>query len=113
MKRTGIQRKTAMRQRSRRRQAYMASEQRAEGVAHMLAVKALGCLICGAHPAEAHHLPNPRDDMRTIPLCPFHHRAEYGPQAYHYSRKNFNAAHGSDDDLLNRTLEALRSAGHF
>jgi hypothetical protein len=101
-------RKTPLAPRSRKRAAYMASADRAAGVAHMLAVKALGCLICGAHPAEAHHLHGKRDDMRTIPLCPFHHRTEYGPQAYHYSRRNFNAAHGSDDELLARTLAMLR-----
>ena len=88
--------------------AYLASADRKAGVAHMLAVKSLGCLICGAHPAEAHHLPGKRDDLRTIPLCAFHHRQEYGPQAYHYSRPNFNAAHGSDDELLARTLAMLR-----
>lgn len=84
----------------------MQSAARAEGVAHMLKVKSLGCLICGA-PAEAHHLPDPRDDLRTIPLCPKHHRTEYGEQAYHYSRPNFTARHGSDDELLARTLALL------
>jgi hypothetical protein len=101
-------RKTPLAPRSGKRIAYMASPSRAAGVAHMLAVKALGCLICGAHPAEAHHLPGKRDDLRTIPLCAFHHREDYGPQAYHYSRPNFNAAHGSDDELLARTLAMLR-----
>jgi hypothetical protein len=38
---------------------------------------------------------------------PVAHRREYGPQAYHYSRRNFNAIHGSDDQLLARTLELL------
>ena len=99
--------KTPLRKRSPRRDAYMRSPARTKAVAHMLAVKALGCLICGA-PAEAHHLPGPRDDMRTIPLCPRHHRTEYGPGAYHFSRPAFNAAHGSDDELLSLTLEKLR-----
>jgi hypothetical protein len=51
---------------------------------------------------EVHHLPDPRDDFRVIPLCPPHHRREFGPGAYHYSRKAFNVAHGSDDELLAR-----------
>jgi hypothetical protein len=58
------------------------------------------CLICGARPVEIHHLPDPRCDMRTIPLCPAHHRREFGPGSYHYSRRAFNAAHGSDEYLL-------------
>ena len=94
---------------SAKRAAHNAQEREAGGEAHMLAVKALGCLICGVVPAEAHHLQGgTRSAFRTIPLCPFHHRREYGPQAYHYSRRNFNAAHGSDDELLARTLAQLK-----
>jgi hypothetical protein len=113
MKRTPIKRgkpltaSKPMRKRSPKRQTYMASAARTDGVAHMLAVKELGCLICGA-PAEAHHLPHPRNDLRTIPLCPFHHRTEYGSQAYHYSRRNFNALHGSDEELLAKTMALLK-----
>jgi hypothetical protein len=115
MKRSGfktrgkpLQTRKPMAKRSQKRQAYMASTARQDGLAHMMAVRELGCLICGA-PAEAHHLPHPRDDLRTIPLCPFHHRREYGPEAYHYSRRNFNALHGSDEELLERVRLMLAS----
>jgi hypothetical protein len=73
----------------------------------MARVAALGCLVCGAWPVELHHLPDPRSDWRVIPLCPMHHRREYGPQAYHYSRRNFNARHGSDEELLARVKAML------
>ncbi len=95
-----------MAKQSPKRKRYRASAARTEAVKHMLRVKTLGCLICGA-PAEAHHLPGPRDDWRTIPLCPFHHRTEYGSQSYHYSRRAFNERHGSDEELLARTLAML------
>lgn len=84
----------------------MRSQARRDAEAHMLAVKSLGCLICGA-PAEVHHLPHPRDDMRTIALCPRHHRTEFGEQAYHYNRKRFNDTHGSDKYLLEKTMKML------
>lgn len=114
MKRTALKRgkplqaKKPMRKRSHKRASYMNSQARQDGLAHMGRVKALPCLVCGARPVDVHHLPHPRDDLRTIALCPFHHRTEYGPQAYHYSRRNFNARHGSDEELLAKTLELLQ-----
>ena len=114
MKRSGfksrgkpLRAKKPMRKRSPKREAYLASPERQRGLDRMARVAQLPCLVCGAHPVEVHHLPDPRDDMRTVPLCRFHHRTEYGPQAYHYSRPNFNAKHGSDDVLLRRTNELL------
>lgn len=98
--------KTRMRPVSPKRKAYKASDEGKAGRAHMADVSTVGCLICGA-PAEVHHLPYPRCDFRTVPLCPPHHKTEYGPQAYHYSRRNFNARHGSDEELLARTLRAI------
>jgi hypothetical protein len=92
---------------SAKRKAYRASQARADGLAHMGEVAALGCLVCGARPVEVHHLPDPRSDFRVIPLCPPHHRREYGPVSYHYSRRAFNAAHGSDDELLARLADLL------
>ena len=103
MKRTAFKPSTKpMRKRSPKRAAYMASQARQDGLAHMGRVAQLGCLVCGARPVEVHHFPDPRDDLRTGPLCPFHHRWEYGPQAYHYSRRNFNELHGTDEELLVR-----------
>ena len=109
MKRSPIKRKTALRQVSAKRRAYRASDEGKAGLAHMGKVKALCCLVCGSQPVEVHHLPDPRSDFRVVPLCPFHHRREYGPQAYHYSRRNFNALHGSDEQLLAKTLKMLQN----
>lgn len=92
---------------SAKRKAYLSSPERAEGKAHMARVAQLPCMVCGAWPVEVHHLPDPRSDMRVIPLCPQHHRREYGTGAYHYSRRAFNAAHGSDADLLARVAEMI------
>ncbi len=97
-----------MRKVSDKRAAYLASPERTAGKAHMARVAMLPCLVCGAWPSEVHHLPDPRADQRTIPLCKFHHRREFGPQAYHYSRRNFNALHGSDEVLLARTMAMLQ-----
>lgn len=95
---------------SAKKAARKATERAHGALEHMAKVAALPCLVCGAWPVEVHHLPDPRSDFRTIPLCPAHHRREYGPQAYHYSRRNFNAAHGSDDDLLKRVKALLGPA---
>jgi hypothetical protein len=112
MKRTPLARNTPMRQRSRKRQAYMASQERAEAVQHMLAVKALPCIACGAAPpSEAHHVTGdgkPRDDLRVIPLCPACHR---GPNGYHLAKRAWVARHGRDCDLLPRVAEMLGAQG--
>jgi len=91
---------------SSKRKAYLASDARVDGLAHMGKVAALPCLVCGSRPVEVHHLPDPRSDMRVIPLCPPHHRREFGPGAYHYSSKAFHEAHGTADELLAR-VDAL------
>jgi hypothetical protein len=93
---------------SAKRKAYLASEARKDGLAHMARVAQLPCLICGARPIEVHHLPDPRSDMRVIPLCPQHHRREFGPQAYHYSARAFHEKHGPADALLARVDAMLR-----
>jgi hypothetical protein len=86
---------------SRKRKAYMASAARVEGLAHMQAVRKLGCMICGGH-AEFHHEGRPRSDLRGLPLCDRHHRREFGPGAYHYSPKAFYALHGTSEELLGK-----------
>ena len=92
---------------SAKRKAYLASDARKVGKAHMAAVAQLPCLVCGSWPVEVHHLPDPRSDMRVIPLCPMHHRREFGPGAFHYSPKAFYAAHGGPDQLLARVADML------
>ena len=93
----------AVRKVSSKRAAYLASTARVDGLARMARVAELPCLVCGARPVEVHHFPSPRSDMRVGPLCPPHHRREFGPGAYHYSRRAFNDLHGTDDELLART----------
>lgn len=74
---------------------------------HMDAVAGLRCLVCGAWPVEVHHEGEPRSNMRVLPLCPPHHRREYGPGAYHYSKRAFYELHGSSADLLDRVTKLL------
>jgi hypothetical protein len=92
--------------RSAKRKAYMRSAARVDGVAHMMRVKALGCMICGDQ-AEFHHEAKPRSDMRGLPLCPPHHRREFGVGAYHYSPKAFYALHGTSEELLGKVSAML------
>lgn len=98
---------------SKKRAAYKASAAGAAGRAHMARVAALPCLACGAMPVEVHHLHGhgfPRSDMRVIPLCPQHHRREFGAGAYHYSPSAFQAAHGDIPTLLAWVDRAIKNA---
>lgn len=83
----------------------------AECKRHMSAVAKLRCLVCGAWPVEVHHIGKPRSDMRVIPLCPRHHRREFGPDAFHYSERNFYERHGDMKFLL--AVVADKLAGEF
>lgn len=74
---------------------------------HMEAVAGLRCLVCGAWPVEVHHEGEPRSNMRVLPLCPQHHRREFGPGAYHYSKQAFYASHGTSQELLDRVDRLL------
>ena len=79
----------------------------AEEKRHMRAVAHLPCLVCGCWPVEVHHEGRPRSNMRVLPLCPRHHRREFGPGAYHYSRRAFYDAHGTSDELLDRVARMI------
>jgi hypothetical protein len=92
---------------SRKRKDYMASKARADGVAHMARVAQLPCLVCGSFQVEVHHATKPRNDMEVLPLCPRHHRREFGEGAIHYSPKAFAALHGSVASLLARVAAML------
>ena len=77
---------------------------------HLATVAGLPCIVCGRRPVEVHHdRPNgaPRDHMKVLPLCPPHHRREYGPGAYHYSPIAFYEAHGEHEALLERVKEMI------
>ena len=75
---------------------------------HMDAVSCLPCIACGRYGVEVHHEGKPRSNMHLLPLCPQHHRREYGPGAYHYSPKAFHAAHGDSAALLARVDHMLK-----
>jgi len=93
---------------SAKRAAYLASPERTAGKAHMALVALLPCLVCGAHGVEVHHFGIPRNDMHVLPLCPRHHRREFGEGAYHYSPKAFYAMHGDSASLLARVAAMLQ-----
>lgn len=92
---------------SAKNRAHKAAERQAGAWEHMQAVKAMPCLVCGAYGVEVHHEGKPRSDFNVLPLCPRHHRREFGPGAYHYSHRAFYAAHGSSDELLARVSKKL------
>lgn len=95
--------KKPVRKVSAKRAGYLKSPERQAGLAHMAKVAAQPCIICGAFPVEVHHATKPRNDMQVLPLCPPHHRREFGVGAFHYSPKAFIAAHGSIESLLEKT----------
>ncbi|ARO14403.1 hypothetical protein BVG79_01057 [Ketogulonicigenium robustum] len=95
--------------RSPKREAYMRSKERKAAQKHMAAVAQLPCLVCGCYGVEVHHEGKPRSDWNVLPLCPRHHRREFGPTAYHYSPKAFYAAHGPSKALLDRVAQQLRA----
>lgn len=104
---SGPKPKKAIPRRSKKRVAYMNSVARREAEKHMARVAKMGCLACGRRPVEVHHATVPHDDMKVLPLCPPHHRREFGPGAYHYSPQAFCEAHGSVDDMLKRVESAV------
>lgn len=96
---------------SRKRKAYMNSAARRKAERHMAAVAQMGYLACGRWPVEVHHATIPHDDMQVLPLCPPHHRREFGPGAYHYSPSAFCEAHGSIDYLLTLVKRLVAGEG--
>jgi hypothetical protein len=71
------------------------------GIAHMMRVKALRCVVCHRPgPSEAHHCRSggmARDDFKTIPLCVNCHR---GPHGYHTRKRTWEAENGPDHEYL-------------
>lgn len=94
---------------SAKRKAYMRSQARVDGVAHMMAVKALSCMCCHAPPpSEAHHVTGdkmPRNDLRVIPLCYDCHR---GRDGYHNAKRSWVARYGPDYEMLARVADLLK-----
>ncbi len=100
-----LQAKTPLAKQSPKRKAYRASAARLEAVEHMLRVKALPCVVCGAAPpTEAHHCTGggmARDDWAVLSLCkPCHLR-------YHARKRTWIAENGQDFELLPRVYAIL------
>ena len=93
---------------SAKRKAYMASQARVDGLAHMGRVKGLDCICCGhPPPSHAHHVTGdnkPRDDMRVLPLC---YECHQGPNGYHAAKRSWVARHGPDYLLLDEVAKML------
>lgn len=96
---------------SAKKRAHKAAEKELGALEHMEWVKGLPCLVCGGYGVEVHHEGKPRSDFNVLPLCPQHHRREYGPGAYHYSPKAFYALHGSSAELLARVAMMIEMNG--
>lgn len=96
---------------SAKKRAHKAAEKALGAWEHMAAVKALPCLVCGCYGVEVHHEGKPRSDFNVLPLCPPHHRREFGPGSYHYSPSAFYALHGTSEELLARVAVLLQIHG--
>jgi len=84
---------------------------------HLARVAALGCVVCrnmgyGATPAEIHHIRTGQGLKRashfeTIPLCHAHHRTGGYGVAFHAGAGAWQAAYGSELDLLEQVRGEL------
>ncbi len=78
----------------------------------------LGCIVCRNNgryqvPAEIHHVTSglgktQRDDMKTIPLCPMHHRNGGHGIAIHAGRVEFELRYGDELALLGQVNDLIR-----
>ena len=89
---------------------------------HMQNVASLGCIACrrtgkGATPAEVHHiLRNGKriDDFSVLPLCTRHHREGVNDEHYvsrHPWKREFEKRYGTEQELLELTMEDLANVG--
>lgn len=78
---------------------------------HMTKVGRLGCIVCrnlrlGPTPAELHHprhgagMGRKASHMDVIPICPKHHRTGGYGIAFHAGKQAWEAAFGTEADLL-------------
>ena len=78
--------------------------------AHMGRVAELGCIICH-RPAQVHHVANQgvrASHYATFALCGFHHTDGGFGDAIHQGRRTWEARHGTEKELLKKTLELLK-----
>ena len=99
-----------MRKVSKKRAAYLSSQARQDGLAHMERVKGLPCICCNMPPPNsAHHVTGdgmPRDDMWVLPLCYDCHQGQNG---YHNAKAEWVAKYGRDFELLPIVARMLNS----
>ena len=79
---------------------------------YMSMVASLGCIICGQaanlhHPRFAAGLAQRASDRLVIPLCPWHHQDGPWGTALHKGQENFEKQHGSEQELLAKTITAV------
>ena len=81
---------------------------------HLSRVAALGCIVCASDgiesEAEIHHVRHggeKRDDYKTIPLCPAHHRTGGYGVAVHAGRSIWSMLYGDETVLLRRVYYLL------
>ena len=102
----------AVRKVSAKRAAYLASDARQNGLAHMALVKGLPCICCNRPPpSAAHHCTGdgmPRDDMRVLPLCYDCHQGQHG---YHNAKADWVARNGLDTDYLPEVDRMIAAMG--
>jgi hypothetical protein len=77
--------------------------------AYYAEVASIGCLLCRAREVELHHLyghgwPANRQHRPVIPLAPEFHRGRFG---IHNGKQSFEAAYGTQEELLIKTEELL------
>ena len=118
MKRTPFKRKPTLkrlRPLPKRRKLATAAERE-----HLARVKALPCVACGycGMSNDAHHIRDGKgmgqkaSHCETVALCRFCHRVEYGGQrSFPGARETFEVKHGTERELLSRTLAALDERG--
>ena len=85
---------------------------------HVSAVVAMGCIVCrnenlGESEAEAHHvrylgsMGKRAPHKAVLALCPAHHRNGGKGIAYHAAPWTFEAAYGTEAQLLEQTYSEL------
>ena len=83
-------------------------------------VASMGCVVCrntgwGESPAEIHHIRNGQgmsqraNNYETIPLCPAHHRTGGYGIALHAGQEAWEAAWGTERELLEQTIDDVRA----
>lgn len=78
-------------------------------------VAALGCIISGCRCAPTiHHcgtyMGGGRNHMRVLPLCYDHHQGVDGIDGKHISKRQWEAQHGTEEQLLARVSALLLEA---